>query len=333
SVHSHGLNLTLHPENATTFSRRMVLLINRSIVCDLPKDTNTFYRLYPSLKESARPLLSQTHKSITSLGSLYVLQREYAVVSPNDKYISIVGTDNTTTCCSVIVRHSGSGVTSLGHFDGSGLENAVSEMVRKVQEYSTISGELGVLELHIVGGFLDKRGYSETLAMQLLYAFHRQLAHIHLVTACTCDLNNVLRGNTNYPIIYGISVNIKTGEIFPSTFVEKGPEFALRSSRIFAGGSSDMQEVYETQMFIFKINPFNYEPMRGIELWLNEGDDFILQHLSTSPEAEPPHFVTDVKSALSFIHQNPFPSVTVFPENRPLYFRKDEFGQWIPIRI
>ncbi|RWS26871.1 protein N-terminal asparagine amidohydrolase-like protein [Leptotrombidium deliense] len=248
--------------------------------------------------ESARPLLSQGHKLIGTIGSLYVFQREYAVVTPHD--------NSTTTCCSVVVRHSGSGVVSVGHFDGSGVQEGVSDMVTKVQQFSSLLGGHGVLEVHIAGGFLDRRGYSEDLAVQLLLAFHRQIVNIHLVTFCVCNVNNLFKGSANYPIVCGVSVNVKTGEIFPSTFTERGPESTLRGARLLTGGSHEMLDMYETQIGVAKIDPFNYEPMRGIDLWLNEGDDFILQ-------------------------QNPFPSVTVFAESRPLYFRKDEYGQWIAI--
>lgn len=36
-------------------------------------------------------------------------------------------------------------------------------------------------------------------------------------------------------MIYGVGVNIKTGEIFPATFPDKGPDQALRSARYLTG--------------------------------------------------------------------------------------------------
>lgn len=36
-------------------------------------------------------------------------------------------------------------------------------------------------------------------------------------------------------MIYGIGVNIKTGEIFPATFPDKGPDQALRCARHLTG--------------------------------------------------------------------------------------------------
>lgn len=55
-------------------------------------------------------------------------------------------------------------------------------------------------------------------------------------------------------------------------------------------------DVYDCNLGMLRIGPFNYEPLRGVDLWLEQSDEFILQHLSTSPEVEPPHFVMQVSS-------------------------------------
>lgn len=47
-------------------------------------------------------------------------------------------------------------------------------------------------------------------------------------------------------------------------------------------------------MGLLRIGPFNYNPLRGVDLWLEQPDEVILQHLSTAPEVEPPHFVMQV---------------------------------------
>lgn len=47
---------------------------------------------------------------------------------------------------------------------------------------------------------------------------------------------------------------------------------------------------------MLRIGPFNYDPIRGVDLWLAQSDDFLLTHLSTSPEVEPPHFANQVRS-------------------------------------
>uniref|UniRef100_A0A1B0D891 Uncharacterized protein n=1 Tax=Phlebotomus papatasi TaxID=29031 RepID=A0A1B0D891_PHLPP len=73
--------------------------------------------------------------------------------------------------------------------------------------------------------------------------------------------------------------------------------------------------------------------MRGVDLWLAQSDEFLLQHLSTSPEVEPPTFAMQLRSTLRYIQDNQFPAVTVFPDNRPHYYRRDEAsGCWQLVR-
>lgn len=68
-----------------------------------------------------------------------------------------------------------------------------------------------------------------------------------------------------------------------------------------------MLDIYDSQLGMLRIGPFNYDPVRGVDLWLSQTDEFILQHLSTSPEVEPPHFVMQVRATLKYIQDNQFP--------------------------
>lgn len=164
-------------------------------------------------------------------------------------------------------------------------------------------------------------------------SFHKHPLEIDLTQACVGELNTILRGDINWPIIYGIGVNMKTGEIFPATFPDKGPDLQLRLARHFTGGQQVL-DIYDSTVGMLRIGPFNYDPLRGVDLWLSQSDEFILQHLSTSPEVEPPHFAMQVRATLRYIQDNQFPAVTVFRNNNPHYFRRDEAtGCWIPVRF
>lgn len=66
--------------------------------------------------------------------------------------------------------------------------------------------------------------------------------------------------------------------------------------------------------------------------FLVQSDDFIVTHLSHDPEVELPHFASKIRAALKYIRENPFPAVTVFPDNRSRYFRRDESGAWVHMR-
>lgn len=59
-------------------------------------------------------------------------------------------------------------------------------------------------------------------------SFHKHPMEIDLTQACVGELNTTVRGETNWPIIYGVGVNTRTGEIFPATFPDKGPDIQLR---------------------------------------------------------------------------------------------------------
>lgn len=308
----------------------MPLLLNGLAIDEPPPDIRTLFHTYPQYKETASALCALPPKVVGPVGLLYVNQREFAVTIPHDKNVSILGSDDATTCHVAVLRHSGSGAVSIAHFDGAGsLDEDILHMLRRIQEVSLGYPE-GRIHLHLIGGFEDSRRYSEELSIALLHSFHKQPVEIDLLTACVGELNTTIRGGIHWPIIYGIGVNVKTGEIFPATFSEKGPDAPLRSARHFTG-SHEMLDIYDCTLGLLRIGPFSYEPLRGVDLWLRESDEFILQHLSTSPEVEPPHFVMAVRATLKHIQEHPFPSVTIFPDSRSRFYRKDETGQWVPL--
>ncbi|XP_046398259.1 protein N-terminal asparagine amidohydrolase [Ischnura elegans] len=292
----------------------------------LPMDSHTLLASHPEYKESAAHLLSMPVKVIGPMGLLYVKQREMAITVPHDKNVSIIGADDFTTCIAVMLRHTGSGAIGLAHMDGSRVEEGILAMLQKIQELSVGFPE-GRMTLSLIGGFSHSKNYSEELLAAILHTIHKQPIEVDLSLACVCKLNTTIRGGIPWPIIYGIGIIVKTGEIFPASFPDKGPDQELRSARVFTGGQQVL-DVYDCSLGLLRIGPFNYEPLRGVDLWLQQSDEFILQTLSTAPDVEPPHFVSQVRDTLRHIQLNPFPAVTIFPDNRPRYYRRDENGLW-----
>ncbi|CAG9855640.1 unnamed protein product [Phyllotreta striolata] len=309
----------------------MVLVLNGVLQEDCPPDSRSLYHTHPIYRETAAQLLNVPNKIIGTVGLLYVQQRELAATVPHDKNVSILGADDVTTCLIVVVRHSGSGAVAMAHLDGSGTDEAVCTMVQRVQELALGYPE-GRIELQLIGGFNDPRHYSDEIFFNVINSFHKHPIEIDLTLACTGELNTTIRGGIPWPIIYGVGVNVKTGEIFPATFPDKGPDHSLRCAR-YLTGVPQVLDIYDSVLGLLRIGPFNYEPLRGVDLWLEQTDDFILQHLSTCPEVQPPHFVMQIRAALKYIQENQFPAVTVFRDNRPRYYRRDEHsGSWTPIR-
>lgn len=85
-----------------------------------------------------------------------------------------------------------------------------------------------------------------TRSMWFSAAFHKQPVEIDLTLCCVGELNTTVRGGIHWPVIYGIGLNVKTGEIFPATFPDKGPDQALRCARQLTGGQQVrvMQRLY-----------------------------------------------------------------------------------------
>lgn len=44
-------------------------------------------------------------------------------------------------------------------------------------------------------------------------------------------------------------------------------------------------------------------------------------------------YVFQVRDVLKHIKEHPFPAVTIFPDNRPHYFRRDNLGAWTPAEL
>lgn len=306
----------------------MVLCVNRTPLGEVPPDMATLFHMHPGYRDSASHFISIPTKVIGPAGLLYVIERELAVTVPQDKNVSILGTDNATTCVIVVIRHTGSGAVGITHVH---CEDGVLSLIERVRELS-VGFPDGRLELSLVGGFADTRNYSEGVFHSIMHAFHKQPLEVDLVLACVGEVNTTIRGGIHWPIICGVGVNVKTGEIFPATFLDRGPELSLRCARHLTGGHQVL-DVYDCQTGLHRIGPFNYEPLRGVDLWLQQSDEFILQHLSTSPEVEPPHFSSMIRQTLKYIQDHPFPAVTVFRDQRPLYFKRDEVtGVWVQCR-
>lgn len=267
---------------------------------------------------------SKTPTTVDPKCLLYVQQREYAATTPSDKSVTVIGSADATTCHLVVLRHTGSGATCLAHCDGSRTWSEVSLITKAV---ASLTGAVkdGRFELHLVGGFDDESQTSHTLSLNLLVAFHEQDEEIHLETCCITELNDELVGGVHRPVVYGIGVNVKTGEVFPASFPTRGPAEELRSARTFTGGQ--MAEIYNSSKEQVEIAPCKWSPNRDIAFWLAQDDDTILQYLSTSPMAEPPHFVQHIKSTIQFLLDHPTAD-GCFPGSQPQIFKRMPQGEW-----
>lgn len=286
--------------------------------------TAELFDKYPHLQESARAFRSKPLVDVDPKCLLYVQQREFAATTPADNSVSVIGSEDATTCHLVVLRHTGSGAVCLAHCDGSSTWSEVPLLVKAVSLLSNVCKE-GRFELHLVGGFNDETKTSHKLSLNILAAFQKQKEEIHLETCCVTELNDNIVDGTHRPVVYGIGVNVKTGEVFPSSFSHKGPAEQLRSARTFTGGQ--MVDVYDSSRGLVKIGPCKWSPNLDIAFWLSQNDDTILKYLSTSPMAEPPHFVQHMKSTIQFLLEHPS-SDSLFPDGQPQFYHRTERGDW-----
>eukprot|EP00069_Balaena_mysticetus_P004771 bmy_17677T0 len=126
---------------------------------------------------------------------------------------------------------------------------------------------------------------------------------IHLVTLCVTELNDREENENHFPVIYGIAVNIKTSEIYRASFQDRGPEEELRAARDLTGGP--MFSIYDAKTEQLRIGPYSWMPYPHVDFWLQQDDKQILENLSTSPLAEPPHFPQWEHGTMSHRYQPP----------------------------
>ncbi|XP_028303922.1 protein N-terminal asparagine amidohydrolase [Gouania willdenowi] len=286
--------------------------------------TKELFDRNPHLQENARAFRSKPLVVVDTKGLLYIQQREFAATTPDDDCVSVIGSDDATTCHLVVLRHTGSGAVCLAHCDGSSTWSEVPLFVRTVTLLSSVCKE-GRLELHLVGGFNDESKTSHSLSHNILAAFQKQKEDIHLETCCITEMNDSVINGTHRPVVYGIGVDVKTGEVFPSSFSYKGPAEELRAARTFSGGQ--MVNIYDSSRRLVKIDPCKWSPNLDIGFWLSQKDDIILKYLSTSPMAEPPHFVQHMKSTIRFLLEHPNSSI-LFPGGQPQLFQRNDNGDW-----
>nr|XP_021333018.1 protein N-terminal asparagine amidohydrolase [Danio rerio] len=175
------------------------------------------------------------------------------------------------------------------------------------------------LELHLVGGFDDDRRISHSLSLNILAAFHKQKEEIHLETCCITDMNDVIKEGIHRPVVYGIGVNtVKQGKNAQkkSTFRENGPSFTKLATGLHTLISL-LRHFYILCSSILKHSDFNMTSLVCLSP----------QYLSTSPYAEPPHFVHHIKSTIQFLLEHPTADA-LFPDDQPQFYSRMEDGRW-----
>eukprot|EP01114_Cavostelium_apophysatum_P022735 TRINITY_DN8326_c0_g1_i1.p1 TRINITY_DN8326_c0_g1~~TRINITY_DN8326_c0_g1_i1.p1 ORF type:complete len:318 (+),score=73.32 TRINITY_DN8326_c0_g1_i1:139-1092(+) len=261
--------------------------------------------------QRASEIASHQTRYITSTDgkNLYVFQREFATISL-DSGIKFLGTSEATSCNMVIIRSKSSGKTSCAHADGSSKQvgGDACSIQKMISTFTSEESSAG-FDLHIVGGMLDDKNYSLKLATSILRVLHLAPFRFDLVTGCFYSLNNRTEGNVNVPLVRGLAIDVKTGEVFPAEFADDcKPDLELRNARFTSG--PQLINIYDAKLNIIIIEPFGYQFYSAVDMQvlLRLPDKKILEMFSTTPKAESEHFVPNLKKMMTFILANPDPN-------------------------
>jgi hypothetical protein len=197
--------------------------------------------------------------------------------------------------------------------------------------------ELIEMELHMLGGFLDKDGTSQELSTSLVTTFsylakkYRDKVRISLSTAAISCMNSSSSASTTAdttttmpaaPKGRGLGIDIRTGKVFsvkttlPAHL--EGPALEVRLARAWARASikgekkAALSVIHDTKSEHghLRIEPFLYEPLETLNALLQVPDDVLLHYTSTSPECESAQFCGQLRRTLSFL--NTVPKENVF---------------------
>lgn len=280
---------------------------------------------------------------------VYLFQREYATVDP--AYVDFVGTDEATTCVGLAIRNPENGMTSVAHLDSPnvvdmGLSQMVSPLVEPNKDVE--------LDVHLVGGFEDVSpnhgnyntrsqnhakldGHSFPLGAKIVETLCKRRERFHLRTLCILGHNTRRdpEGNS-YPIFNGFMVSTSTGSIIPASFdkTSRCPDEIVRRIRVSASYEDSrwkgrLLETYDTRTDLFKIAPCCWT-LRQLHIALSlqqYSDSEILLMCSTSPSAEAPDFVENLKRQWDYLIEYPDWRET-FPMKQPRVFERTADGGW-----
>lgn len=334
----------------------MTIVIQGQSLVSLPDSVDALFQLFQILKIDAAKLVSKPVRHVECPDNvLYVTQKEYAVIKLADEKISVIGSDDATTCHIVVLENHEDSAVCVAHLDSAGNLDSLTQML--VDTIGDCDIKSVNLDLSIIGGYCDDQLISENLTLDLLQFYHQLPVNINLKTACVGPANTRVSEGINWPIIYGVAVlpseDRSHFSVSPAVFPldVRGPVLALRSARLFCDkdalyrhvywlllitkffiivtfSSYHVCRVYHSQEGIFCIDPFDYRFPPRIAEWSQQSDDCVLNNFSTSPAVEPAHFAREIKQVFKFVAQNPFPMYSIFKSKKPVQFQLSPQGVW-----
>ncbi|XP_015584632.1 protein N-terminal asparagine amidohydrolase isoform X2 [Ricinus communis] len=301
-------------------------------------------------KQERKFSLSELSSSQTSTQSrwVYIFQREYATVDP--ALVDYVGTDEATTCVGLVIRNQKNGMTSFAHMDFlKVVDVGLTQMLSGVVDH-TIDVDLDV---HLIGGFEDVSpkangtsrsnslpkldGYSLPLCAKIIETLAERKERFHIRTLFVLDHNTETDSEENtYPIFNGFVVEMSTGSINPARFdrTTRCPDEIVRRIRVGASyqdptWDGKLLETYDTlaDRFVIAACSWNLYQLHVALTLQHLSDVEILLSCSTSPSAEGPDFVDNMRRQWDYLIEHPDWQYT-FPNRQPHIFERTADGGW-----
>lgn len=227
---------------------------------------------------------------------------------------------------------------ALAHLDNSlkqqSLRQLIDELIGRPIGGGTstrpgIAGDrLHRLTCKLVGSYEDEKR-SSLKFLNSLFAYLNRVpdVQIDLRLACLLSANTkrVQRNDeqVNCPIFYGAALNRQTNELSPAEFADRGPKAVLRAARRSCQ-AKDLVQVYNSASGLFVINEFRYFRISYLDFLISAPDEYLLANFSTSPKAEPPHFVSSIRQMFALMKTDKASE----PTHR---FRREPDGRWVEL--
>jgi len=314
----------------------------------VPGSLSDFLQKYVRSSKCEEFLEQETKSFSSEDGVVYVGQREAGIMTPKATHgLKYVGSEDATTCHIIIIRNQNSGKTALAHLDDV-CPNALDHVTKQVCDGS--KNNQGKIEIHIFGGYEDEKDTSEDLSLRLIRYLIRSQFNFH-IGYCVIGCHNTGYGDDKAvkkyprPKIYGVAVNVETGDIFPADFPDdsKGPDADLRHVRLSFRQYESYEEYEEVKNYLYQdfndetgeitIRPFRFVQSPDLPFIAKASDKFILENMSTSPKVEPKHFCSGIRNAVRLILQDPDSYQSIFAKKQPRkYLFSDNERKWIRIK-
>ncbi|CAI0428204.1 unnamed protein product [Linum tenue] len=180
-------------------------------------------------------------------------------------------------------------------------------------------------------------GYSLPLCTKVVEALGKRQERFHMRTLFILGHNTKWDAqNIAYPIFNGLLVETSTGSVFPACFdrTTRCPDEVVRRIRVSASyedptWKGKLLDTYDTRTDQFVIAPcsWSFYQLNVAFALQNLSDEEILLQCSTSPSAEGPDFVNNLKRQWEYLFRHPKWQET-FPRRQARVFVRSANGNW-----